>query len=743
MNFGFCSGSRQAMKQSALRFFLIAIIAASAGVLSAAFAPAFAQADAPEASRGAPQDWSHRHLLYTNPDTRDEAARKGTLAFEKWKQKNKDPRHAAQVARKARFVQPSERSPFSSAQRKWAQRFHRDPPPAAGQDTYRDWSNVLGGAAGVGKANIFPAKFGADFASADCAGDFVVYTTTSPGATGSGAPASQTSSFSQDFTGGTTRTVTITHTGSPPLVLTSNNTTTNSGFTFAQGGSIAATATNLANAINRNGGTAGVTATSAGALVTLTAITTGATGANTTLASSTGRFTWTANTLTGGSGTAGQPTIVAFNRLYKTTCETASTPLPATFWSYNTGNGAIADSSPVLSLDGAQVAFVQRTAGLASLVLLKWSSTLSVGTAGVPTTLTNTPLANYRACTAPCMTVIALSGSPDNSNSSPYYVYGDDILFVGDDSGNLHKFTGVFGGTPAEVTGTGWPVAVSPGNILTSPVFDSGSGLIFVGSTAGAASGGRLHSVNSSGAVVSSGPLARANSSGVRDAPIVDSAAQRVYAFVATDVSGTTAGICTTSPCAAVYQFTTAFSSGNTGTKVQVGRGSVSTTGSFLYAGTFDDAYYNSAVPASPTGHLYVCGNQAGAAQRPTLWQIPISGNAMGNAVLGPTLVSNNNADCSAITEVMNNGNDYIYASVTARGNDTGCTGACIYMFNLTGLTWRTSAVATAGFQATGGTSGIIIDNISSTTGASQIYYSTLGAGGVGNAIQASQAGLQ
>ena len=730
------------MLPSAQRFFILAFMTAAAGLLSAGPASVFAQAAAPEASRGAPQDWSHKHLLYPNPDTRDEAARKGTLAFEQWKEKNKDPRHVAQVARKGRFVQATEHSPFSPEQRKWAQRFHRGPPPAAGQDTYRDWSNVLGGAAGVGKANVFPAKFGADFATADCTGDFVAYTTTSPGATSSGAPASQTGSFSQDFTGGTTRTVTITHTGSPPLVLSSNNTTTNSGFTFAQGGSIAATATNLANAINRNGGTAGVTATSAGALVTLTAITTGATGANTTLASSTGRFTWTANTLAGGSGTAGQPTIVAFNRLYKTTCETASTPLPATFWSYNTGNGAIADSSPVLSLDGAQVAFVQRTAGVASLVLLKWSNTVSVGTVGAPTTPTNTTLAGYRACTAPCMTVIALSGSPDNSNSSPYYVYGDDILFVGDDNGSLHKFTGVFGGTPAEVTAAGWPVAVSPGNILSSPVYDFGSGKVFVGSTAGAATGGRLHAVNSDGTFVSSGQLATASSSGVRDAPIVDSTAQRVYAFVATDVSGTTAGICTTSPCAAVYQFPTAFAGSSTGTKVQVGRGSVSTTGRFLYAGTFDDAYYNSPTPASPAGHLYVCGNQANTARRPTLWQIPIGGNAMSNAVLGPTLVSAN-ADCSAITEVMNNGNDYIYASVTASGNDTGCTGACIYMFNLTGLTWGTVAVATAGFVATGGTSGIIIDNISSTTGASQIYYSTLGNGTTGNAVQASQAALQ
>jgi hypothetical protein len=89
----------------------------------------------------------------------------------------------------------------------------------------------------------------------------------------------------------------------------------------------------------------------------------------------------------------------------------------------------------------------------------------------------------------------------------------------------------------------------------------------------------------------------------------------------------------------------------------------------------------------------------------------------------------------------MNGANDYIYASVTANGNDTGCTGACIYMFNLTSLSWGTGAAANAGLPAPGGTSGIVIDNISSTPGASQIYYSTLTS--PGNAVQASQAALQ
>ena len=54
---------------------------------------------------------------------------------------------------------------------------------------------------------------------------------------------------------------------------------------------------------------------------------------------------------------------------------------------------------------------------------------------------------------------------------------------------------------------------------------------------------------------------------------------------------------------------------------------------------------------------------------------------------------------------------------------------------------WGAAATSTAGLAAQGGASGIVIDNISSTGGAPQVYYWTLT--GPGNAVQASQALLQ
>ncbi len=845
------------MKRQRHAHFVAALIVG--GLSLALTIPAGAQVQIPPGHRGSPQDWSFRHVVYANPDTREEAARKGTLAFDRWKKMYADPRFAAQVARKTRFVQTGEGLAFSPQELRWANRYRRDPPPPTGE-VHRDWSNVLGGASGTGRAGSFPAKYGFSIdASPDCANDFVVFTTASTGADSSGAFASNNGTFSSNPTAG--QTVTITHTGSPSLVLTASS-ASNLGRNFQIGATTTESATNLANAIARNGGTAGVTASSASNVVTVTSITAGATGSQTTLGSSSTNFTWNGKgnprTLTNpdGSGSAGQPTVVAFNQLYSSCGTSATQAVPATYWSFNTGTGAVADGSPVLSIDGSQIAFVQRSGTAASLVVLKWSG--GSGTVGAPTTLVSTAPASYSGCTAPCMTAIAFSGGANDTNSSPFYDYANDVLYVGDDNGNLHKFAGVFNATPTEV---GTPVVVSAGNSLSSPVHDSGSGLVFVGS-ASSTTGGQLHSVNSSGTLVSSGRLATNSSGGVRDAPIVDSTAQRVYAFVGSDASGTSAN-CSGAPCMAVYQFPATFTNGSLGSKVQVGKGVTSVTNAFLYAGTFDNGYYASATPTNPSGTLYVCGSLAATAQRPTLWQIPIVNNAMATPQSGPSLAGAT-ADCSAVTEIMNGTSDYTYASVTAGGTCSG--GACIDLIQVTpfvsfdttslsstvnsatarfmnistpavldtvetnvdtalaaaqagtynrmiitqsapspskttftytlrrnasstaltcsiapGLstcsdTTHTVALAandlidvqvartggtgnlTATFHvqlsaggagtapnatlaASGGTSGIIIDNIAATAGASQIYYSTLA--NPGNAVQASQAGLQ
>jgi hypothetical protein len=340
-------------------------------------------------------------------------------------------------------------------------------------------------------------------------------------------------------------------------------------------------------------------------------------------------------------------------------------------------------------------------------------------------------------------TITGFGGRSNTWGSSPYHDYGSDTLYVGTATGVLHKFTGVFNGNPAAAGGA-WPVTIAAGLQLSSPVFANGR--VYVGSersagVLGAGTGGRLHSVDANGGTLQTsgelakGPFDDTGSTGVADAPLVDTTAQRAYVFVASSTAETCGG----AECQAVYQIPiNASIAGVTGTRSTIGRGEFKER--ILWLGAFDDAYWASN-PASPTGFLYVCGSEPtlAATPRPALWRVPVAANVMGAAVVGPTLVGGDAAECSPITEVSDGTADRIFTSVPANGNDTGCAGACIYMFNLAGA-WSAAKTASAGLTAPGGTGGIIIDNISTATGASQIYYATRTS--PGNAIQASQAAL-
>ncbi len=441
------------------------------------------------------------------------------------------------------------------------------------------------------------------------------------------------------------------------------------------------------------------------------------------------------NTSVAGSGT--QPSIIAYDNLYS-----GCTPgTPATYWAYNTG-GTIA-TSVVLSFDGSQLAFAQSSStGAASVVLLKWKA--NNGTVGATVTPNpQSPASNYRNCIAPCSLTIAFSGGANDSASSVFVDYVSDSLYVGDDSGKLHKFTGVFAGAaPAEVTTGGWPVTLST-SPLAEPVYDSTSGKIFVGdylsssSRSNCASAttpcGFLYSVNAtSAAVVKSARLDY--TFGINDAPLVDSNAQMIYTFIGADSHSTTStnpcGAPHFSSCAGVFQMPTSYSSGGTGTETTVGPGY-----EFLMSGMADNIYFNSSNAASPTGHLYVIGN-TGAGNN-TLYQVSITNNVMSaTATTGPAVSSNFTHGFFAaglqITENFTGTKDYIFASVLIYGGPSGCgtaslTNGCVMGFDVTSGTINGATATTGSTAEAGGTSGIIIDNTAaSPSGASNIYYTPL-----------------
>src|SRR5580700_5237126 len=137
-------------------------------------------------------------------------------------------------------------------------------------------------------------------------------------------------------------------------------------------------------------------------------------------------------------GSTSQATIVAFTNLYSS-C-TGGTP--QTYWAYNTGATGAVVTSPVLSFDGTQVAFVQSTPAAATLVILRWKA--GTGSLGSPATPAS---GSCTALTTPCMTSITFSTAnsdttPTDTASSPFYDYLNDAIYVGDSMGFLHKFTG-------------------------------------------------------------------------------------------------------------------------------------------------------------------------------------------------------------------------------------------------------------------------------------------------------------
>jgi hypothetical protein len=419
---------------------------------------------------------------------------------------------------------------------------------------------------------------------------------------------------------------------------------------------------------------------------------------------------------TGLEGSSTQASVVAYDNLYSG-CMTGT--VPTVYWAYNTGG--IVLTSPVISLAGDQVAFVQSNNVTlhGSLVLLKFAPG---GTVGAPQTLTAVAASSYRTCTAPCMTAVPLrsGGNPvDDRTSSAFVDYDGDVIWVGGAAGWLFKFSGVFVGNPAEVTTGGFPLQLNGGaSALSSPVYDSTSNDVFVGDL-----GGIIYQVSPSpaGVITTSSRVDSGAGTGLVAGPIVDSTTSKVYVFASNDGSTSCAG----GPCAAVYQFAIGFAFGASGTKAPVGTSATSPQP--MYEGAFDSAYYSSGVG---TGSLYVCGNTGGT---PILYKIPITTGTMGAAVAGPTL-SSAATGCSPVTDFSNpnltgRADEWIYASVQSSGSGNSCAaGGCLMNFNV--QPWKASTAYVVGQQIldthfqiqtvrTAGTSGTVAPNWSTTVGIS------------------------
>lgn len=390
---------------------------------------------------------------------------------------------------------------------------------------------------------------------------------------------------------------------------------------------------------------------------------------------------------TGLLGTGAQASIVAYDNIYSG----CTAPVPRIYWAYNTGGLIL--TSPVISLDGTQIAFVETSGsptGNAGLVLLKWkaSTTETITSPGVPTSVT---AALYPTCVAPCMTEVMLhtgtGGNLDDRTSSPYYDYTSDIVWVGGAGGWLHKITGAFKGTPTEVSSGGFPVKVNTtGDALSNPVYDHISQNVFVGDVG--TGGGFLYRVASATGTTTAS--ARLDSSvGLVQGPLLDITGGLVFVFASSDgTTNCTGGVA----CTAVYALSRTFTAGNSGTKVTAGISAANPNP--MYIGAFDSAYYNS---VNATGNLYVCGNTG---SYPTLYRVPIVAGVMTTPVPGAALTPVTRAPaCSPVTDFPNpnasaNKAELLYFSVANFGH--GCANKGCLM-NFVDLPWQPTTHYTFG----------------------------------------------
>ena len=426
--------------------------------------------------------------------------------------------------------------------------------------------------------------------------------------------------------------------------------------------------------------------------------------------------------------TGGQANLVAVNNLYSGSSPTGVCgTTPTIYWAYNASfAGGKVTTSPALSMDGSKVIFTESGGATGPyLHVLAWKS--GEGTVASSKAPTHVLAAGQGVsnCTsgASCLVSILLNSTTQTiTNSSPYYDYGSDTAYVGDDNGTLYEVTPLLGpGTPVVKK-----VSVAAGTVLTGPTYDNSSGNVFVGSTNGVLSAVKASTFSSVTATNQIGDLTSNCSGGLNnklvDAPMVDSTNGWVYEYVTADAT----------PNTVVVQLSTAgpFTTKNV---VTLGNGDATcgSSGSFpTHMPAFDSNYISGTIT---NGHIWVCGRQTGTLSEPVLWEIPTSG-AKGS-IAGVSAVQNGaanqvneirHAQCSPFTTVTNGAKDYIFFGEGLNGDPTYGPFGSFYGFTISGAT----ATAISGSpitypSATGGTSAMVIDNVSSDAQASSVYFTT------------------
>ena len=415
----------------------------------------------------------------------------------------------------------------------------------------------------------------------------------------------------------------------------------------------------------------------------------------------------------------GQANIVGVNNLYSSAESSGYCPTsgPTVKFAYASGSGQVPDSVSI-SLTGTQIAYVEN--------LLTGSSyfhVLTIGTTsneGASATAAVAPGAGGSDAVDQRILLSPDGGATTQSSTNSVFVnYANDTAYattysrIGNGSGYLYKIGNVFNGS-ADPTII-WSVPINA--VPSTPVYDSVSNRVFFTD-----SNGRIDYVTDTGvspSVVYSAVLAAGDTA--VNPVTVDSTNQMVYATF--NSNGTNA---------IVVQAPT-----NLGSTVQVAVGSANTTYTGPYDPDFNNAWYN----GSGTPLMYVVGT--GTGMLPTLYSVGFDGSGVMNSSAGSQgALATGTADSSPVTEFYNASlqKDYIFVGVTNNciAKSGGGTGGCVLSLDITNGFPNISAASTA-LAAGGGTTGIVIDNGSSLSEASSIYYATKTGAAL---VKATQSGL-
>ena len=390
----------------------------------------------------------------------------------------------------------------------------------------------------------------------------------------------------------------------------------------------------------------------------------------------------------GSTGLGGHANLVAFNNLYVDSTGTGfcSGTAPKVLFAYNittAGTTGRITTSPVLSLDGKEIAFVESIPGTSAIFhVLTW--TAGQGTIANPA--------------VPTMTSLTFSSSVDDTASSPWVDYAADTAYVGSDNGRVYQITGVFKGTPT-LSGSPWPVSIGTLH-LTAPVLDSVLGRLMVGS-----SNGNLYQINTATGAFLTLAVGGGARGGLVAAPIVDITNGTTFAVSPND--GTSA-VLVQADTASMTQLS----------RGRIGQGAFGGATVPLYEPALSNNYFTD----PSTGVIRLCGT---GATDTTPWQYAFgfTGRTMKTTPsFSQQLLTSTTARCTTWTEFFNPnigttlGTDFFFFGLTQDCTAVGTAGGCVARITNSNTTVVTATVR-------GGPSGIIADNYSTAAQASNIYF--------------------